>query len=43
MEDMEDAMLADITPFDLVDVVMTQENAHVISFEPVTAFIYRRL
>ncbi len=37
------AVRVDITPIDLIAVVMTQENAHVISFEPIAAFIYRRL
>jgi hypothetical protein len=40
---MEDAVRVDITLFDLGAIVMAQENAHVISFEPVADFIYRRL
>ena len=40
---MEDAVRVDITLFDLGAVVMAQENARDISFEPFATFIYRRL
>jgi hypothetical protein len=41
--EMHAAVRVDITPLDLVAVVMAQENAHVISFEPVAALICQRL
>ena len=40
---MEDAVRVDITLFDLGTVVIAQENARDISFEPVATFIYQRL
>ena len=40
---MEDAVRVGITLFDLGAVVIAQENACDISFEPVAVFIYQRL